>query len=102
MLLRWSLRKQRLLGVGRLRTVTPREGRAVTSAMHRRLTALEGRRRPTASYVVLLPAELLGDCEAVHAAIAEHRRTGWEGPVILAPEELTLDEWAAHQGKAQV
>ncbi len=60
----------------------------MTSAMHRRLSALEGQRRPAASYVVLLPPEADGDREAERAAIAEHRcRTGWMGPVILAPAE---------------
>ena len=43
------------------------------------------------SYVVRVSAETLDDDEAVHAAIAEHRRcTGWMGPVMLAPARMTL------------
>jgi hypothetical protein len=57
---------------------------------------LELQRRPTSSYVVRLPIEALGDPDAEHAAIMEHRsRTGWPGPVILAPMEVTVTEWIA-------
>lgn len=73
----------------------------MTSAMERRLTALEEQRRPTASYVVRLPDGVLDDPAAKHAAIMAHRRrTGWMGPVILAPLEMTVAEWIAKYGRA--
>jgi hypothetical protein len=73
----------------------------MTSAIARRLSALEDQRRPVASYVVRLPDETLGDPAAKHAAIIGHRRlTGWMGPVILAPMEMTEAEWLARSGQA--
>ena len=40
------------------------------------------------------------EAEATRAAIAEHRRcTGWSGPVILAPAQMTQAEWLAHFGQ---
>jgi hypothetical protein len=44
--------------------------------------------------VVSLRDEDLASPAAVDAAIADHqRRTGWTGPVIVAPAEVTVDEW---------
>jgi hypothetical protein len=73
----------------------------MTSAIARRLSALEDQRRPVASYVVRLPDGALDDPAAKHAAIIEHRRlTGWMGPVILAPLETTEAGWLAKHGQA--
>ncbi|MBL6082604.1 hypothetical protein JMJ56_32070 [Belnapia sp. T18] len=68
----------------------------MSGTMHRRLAALEARHRPTPSYVVELTDEEMADPVAVRAAIAENqRRTGWAGPVIVAPAEVTVEEWMA-------
>ena len=73
----------------------------MSSAIERRLTALEDQRRPSAGYVVRLPDEALKDPAAKHAAITDHRRrTGWMGPVVLAPVEMTVVEWIAECGRA--
>jgi hypothetical protein len=46
--------------------------------------------------VVHLSSDAMDDEEAVCAAIAEHRRrTGYAGAEILAPREMTQDEWLA-------
>ena len=73
----------------------------MTSALERRLAALEMQRRPNGGYVVHLPDDAPGDPAAEHAAIMEHRRrTGWMRPVILAPMEMTKGEWIAKYGRA--
>ena len=67
----------------------------MSGTIHRRLTALEARHRSTPSYVVEVSDEDMADLAAMQAAIAEHqRRTGWTGPVIVAPAEVTVEEWA--------
>jgi len=74
---------------------------SMTSALERRLVALEVQRRPAVSYVVRLPGAALADPAARYAAIMEHRqRTGWMWPVILAPLEMTTAEWIATYGRA--
>jgi hypothetical protein len=73
----------------------------VTSAMQRRLAALEVQRWPGGSYVVRMPDRALDDAATRDAAVMEHRRrTGWMGPVVLAPLELTVGEWLAKYGRA--
>lgn len=49
------------------------------------------------SYVVRLPNGAdLEDPEDRAAAIKAHReRTGWTGPVVIGPPELTAEEWTA-------
>ena len=67
----------------------------MSGTMQRRLTALEARHRSTPSYVVEVSDEDMADPVAMQAAIAEHqRKTGWTGPVIVAPFEATVEEWA--------
>jgi hypothetical protein len=47
--------------------------------------------------VIWLPSE--ASDQATAAAIAEHRRgTGWVGPVIPAPLEMSKSEWIARHG----
>lgn len=60
----------------------------------RRLAALEGRRGGRPAYVVECPPDL-SDADVV-ALVARHRaRTGYAGPVILAPPEAaTTQAWA--------
>ncbi len=71
----------------------------MSGTMQRRVAALEVRRAPVPSYVVWVSDEDLANPAAVDAAIAEHQRqTGWTGPVILAPIEATVEEWAAGNG----
>ncbi len=68
----------------------------MTGIIHRRLAALEARGKLASSYVVWLSAEEQADPAAVEAAIVDHaRRTGWAGPVIVAPPEVTVEEWVA-------
>ncbi|MBL6081648.1 hypothetical protein JMJ56_27025 [Belnapia sp. T18] len=68
----------------------------MSGSLPRRLAALEARRAPAPSYVVFLSDEDLANPAAQEAAIAEHqRRTGWAGPVIVAPVEVTVEEWVA-------
>ncbi|SDD94151.1 hypothetical protein [Belnapia rosea] len=70
----------------------------MSGTIHRRVAALEARRAPAPSYVIWLSDEDLASPAAVGVAIAEHqRRTGWTGPVILAPPEATMEEWMAAQ-----
>ena len=67
----------------------------MSGTMQRRLAALEARHRSRPSYVVELSDEEMTDLMVMQAAIAEHRRqTGWTGPVIVAPAEVTVEEWA--------
>lgn len=67
----------------------------MSGAIHRRIAALEARHRSTPSYVVEVSDEEMADAVAMQAAIAEHRRrTGWAGPVIVAPAEVAVEEWA--------
>ena len=73
----------------------------MTGTIRRRVAALEGRRQPATGYVVYVTAEQQADPAVVEAAIAEHRRrTGWTGPVMLAPPEVTVEEWVAENGRA--
>jgi hypothetical protein len=52
------------------------------------------------SYVVRLPAEALGDAEAVSAAITEHQSLSSQTSfVLLAPIKMTMHEWVAHYGR---
>ena len=70
----------------------------MTGTIRRRVAALEGRHKPAAGYVVYVTAEQQADMAVVEAATADHRRrTGWAGPVILAPPEVTVEEWVAEQ-----
>ncbi|MBL6082098.1 hypothetical protein JMJ56_29405 [Belnapia sp. T18] len=72
----------------------------MSGSFPRRLAALEARRAPAPSYVVWLLDEDLANPAAVEAAITKHqRRTGWAGPVIVAPVEVTVEEWAASNGR---
>jgi len=71
-------------------------------ALVRRVADLERRWLGRARYVVEVPLEHLvrdvpGSEEVRARAIAEHRRrTGWDGPVMLAPERAaTAEEWLA-------
>ena len=67
----------------------------MSGTMQRRLAALEARHRSTPSYVVEVSDEEMADPVLMQAAIAEHQcRTGWMGPVILAPSEASVEEWA--------
>ena len=67
-----------------------------------RLVRLERERaanRATQSYVVRVPAEAMGDSDAVRTAIEEHRRvTGRAGWVVVAPAAMTKSEWLARYG----
>ena len=74
------------------------------NGIERRLARLEragtGTRR-NHNYVVRLPAEAMGDREAVRAAIEEHRqRTGYAGAVAVMPNRVTVDEWIALYGRS--
>jgi hypothetical protein len=72
----------------------------MTNRLHGRVAQLEAAGKDTASYVVTIPPEALDDPAATAAAIAEHReRTGYTGPVILAPPEATsVEEWSPIYG----
>lgn len=73
----------------------------MSGSLPRRLAALEARRASAPSYVVELSAEEQADPAAIAAAVAEHqRRTGWPGPFILAPAEVSAEEWEAAQKEA--
>lgn len=75
----------------------------MTAAMRRRLEALEEHRQPAAGYVVYVTAEEQADPAVAETAIAEHRhRTGWTGPVILAPSEVTLEAWITENGPSKI
>jgi hypothetical protein len=51
------------------------------------------------SYVVRLPAEALGDAEAVSAAIIEHQSLSSQTSfVMLAPIKMPMHEWITHYG----
>ena len=62
-----------------------------------RLVRLERERaanRATQSYVVRVPAEAMGDSDAVRTAIEEHRRvTPRAGWAVVAPAAMTKSEW---------
>jgi hypothetical protein len=65
-----------------------------------RLVPLEGEAvgGSAPSFVVRMPVD--ADREAVRAAITDHqRRTGWMGPIVLAPPEMTEAEWLARFGR---
>ena len=68
-----------------------------------RLVRLERERagnRAAQSYVVRVPAEAIGDADAVRAAIEEHWRvTGRTGWVVVAPAATTQREWLARYGR---
>ena len=71
--------------------------------MYRRLAALEARHWSRPSYVVELADDALADPVAVKATVAEHRRrTGWTGPVIVAPVEVTVEEWVGRHQRIEV
>jgi hypothetical protein len=75
----------------------------VSGAIQRRVAALEASRRPAPGYVVYVTAEQQADPAVVEVAIAEHRRrTGWVGPVMLAPPEMTVEEWMAENGPSEI
>ncbi len=65
-----------------------------------RLSVLEARGISSRSYVVRIPDG--ADPAEIEAAIALHRtRTGYRGPVILAPLEAeSVDAWAARYAPA--
>ena len=63
----------------------------------------DGQHTQTGNYVVWLPDGTdLDDREVREAAVKAHReRTGWTGPVIMAPPEMTVDEWTAKHGRVE-
>jgi len=76
----------------------------MTRAIGSRVARLEEQRnhRARPSYVVSWPAEEGEDGAALHAAIEAHRSaTGYDGPVILAPPEMTEARWLACCGRAE-
>lgn len=53
--------------------------------------------------MVELADDALADPVAVKATVAEHRRrTGWTGPVIVAPVEVTVEEWVGRHRRIEV
>lgn len=71
-------------------------------ALARRVARLESsadRERP-ATYAVRVPADAIGNDEAIEAVIAEHRRqTGYMGAVLIVPPEMTVTDWVARYGR---
>lgn len=67
----------------------------MTSRLLGRIAQLEAAGKGAPSYVVILPPDAMDAPAAQAAAIAAHReRTGYTGPVILAPRECgSVEEW---------
>jgi hypothetical protein len=74
------------------------------TTLERRVVRLEGAvagPAPPPSYVVWVPPEVIGDAQAVGAAISEHQlRTGHPGAVMVLPPPMTKAEWLARYDRA--
>lgn len=75
----------------------------MTGRFNGRVRALEAARRGASDYVVTMPEDAWGDPDAWDAVIAAHRaRTGYRGPVIVAPETCDSAEgWRRRYGRPE-